>query len=302
MRPKIIDAHTHPFSCPIELFLEEMELAGAQACVALFSIRNPADVDKPQVRQRIHARLPKNLLPREDQIFEDMRDYIGSLPSISNRDAASLGSRYRGLIIPFGSVYVNGTETELERQLAEVDALNLKGIKLLPTLQLFNPSGSENFETICEWCEKKGKIITFHTGCDPGPFEIPEVAEDANPKYLIPALEKYKPTIILGHFGAYSAYHPGIWFEEALSVAKEFENVYGDTSAATGFLVQKDIAMKIREQVGFERILFGSDFPVVWGCTIKSEVDTIIAAESLSQEEKELVLFRNAKRIFGVES
>lgn len=298
MHPKIIDAHTHPFSCPIELFLEEMKLAGAQACVALFSIRNPADVDRPQVRQRIHARLPKELLPREGQIFEDMRDYIGSLPAISNKDAASLGSRYRGMIIPFGSVYVNGSEAEVERQLAEVDALNLKGIKLLPTLQLFNPADSENFERICEWCEKKRRIITIHTGCDPGPFEIPEVAEDANPKYLTPALEKYKPTIILGHFGAYSAYHPGIWFEEALRVAKEFGNVYGDTSAATAFLVKKASAARIREQIGFERILFGSDFPVVGGCTIKSEVDTILASESLSQEEKELVLFRNAERIF----
>jgi len=277
-----------------------MDFAGARCCVALFSIRNPHDVERPEVRIRIGNRLRTESASRPEQIFQGMKEYIGSLPTISNQDVADLASRLPGRIVPFGSVYVNGPEAVVEEQLAEIERLELKGIKLLPTLQLFNPSSCRNFERICEWCERNGKIITYHTGCDPGVFEIPEVAEDANPKYLIPVLKKHRPTIILGHFGSYSAYHPGLWFDEALKVAKDFDNVYADSSAAADFLFSRGNAERIREELGFERILFGSDFPVVAGSTIKSEVDTISASENLSEGEKDLVLFRNANRVLGV--
>ena len=195
-----IDVHTHPFSCPLSFFLEEMERANLRYCVPLFSKRNPNDIDKIEVRQRILGRLRGELWAQRDQIFEGIRRYIGSLANPTNQDVVELARGHPGRFVPFGSVYMNGSEESLERELQEAGELGLRGLKLLPTLQLFNPSKSRNFEKVCEWCEKEGKVIMYHTGCDPGPFEIPEVAEDANPRYLIPVLERFSPRIILAHF------------------------------------------------------------------------------------------------------
>ncbi|MBI4257651.1 MAG: amidohydrolase family protein [Thaumarchaeota archaeon] len=277
-----------------------MEQAKLRCCVPLFSIRNPEDVDLPEVRRRISSRLQGDLTHMQDRIFEGIRSYIGSLANPTNRDVAELAASHPGKFIPFGSVYMNGSEEQLQQQLREAENLGLKGLKLLPTLQLFNPSQSRNFEKVCEWCEKKGWSIVYHTGCDPGPFEMPEVAEDANPKYLVPVLERYKPKIVLAHFGAYSAYHMGLWFDEALNVAKRFENVYGDTSAAVSFVLEEGNLKRIRDEVGLDRLLFGTDFPVVGGSNIASEVEAVSTCSYLSDEEKSMVLGENAVRLLGL--
>ncbi len=284
----------------MELFLGEMERANVKSCVALFSIRNPRDVDLPEVKRRLLGRLKGDLWSKQASILEGIRGYVGSLPTVTNIDAALLASRHPGRFIPFGSVYVNGSEEQLQKELNEVEKLGLKGLKLLPTLQLFNPSESRNFQRICEWCEKKNKIIVYHTGCDPGPFEIPEVAEDANPKYLAPVMEHYSPRIVLAHFGAYSAHHPGIWFDEAISLAKKFGNVYADTSAAVDFILREENLKRIRDEVGLDKLLFGTDFPVVAGSSIRTEVDAVKSCQGLSDEEKEMVLGGNASTLLGI--
>ena len=300
MRGGIIDVHTHPFSCPLGFFLEEMEAANLRSCVPLFSKRNPFDVDRIEVRQRISGRLRGDLWSKRNQIFEGIRSYIGSLANPTNRQVAELAERHPGRFVPFGSVYMNGTEQELERDLQEIAELGFKGLKLLPTLQLFNPSQSRNFEKVCEWCEQKKTVIMYHTGCDPGPFEIPEVAEDANPKYLTPVLERYSPKIVLAHFGAYSAYNPGLWFDEALRVAKRFPNVHADTSAVVDFVLRERNLRRIREEVGLDRLLFGTDYPVVAGSDIRSGIRAVRSSRFLSEEEKVMILEENPARLLGV--
>ncbi|MBI2183776.1 MAG: amidohydrolase family protein [Thaumarchaeota archaeon] len=300
MSSGIIDSHTHPFSCPLNLFLEEMERAKLRCCVPLFSIRNPSDIDRPDVRKRISSRLQGDLSRMQERIFEGIRGYIGSLANPTNKDVADLAKRYPDKFVPFGSVYMNGSEEQLEEQLKEGERLGLRGLKLLPTLQLFNPSESRNFEKVCEWCEKKRWVIMYHTGCDPGPFEIPEVAEDANPRYLVSVLERYSPRIVLAHFGAYSAYHMGLWFDEAITVAKKFDYVYADTSAAVSFILMERNLKRIRAEVGLDRLLFGTDFPVVGGSDIVSGVNAVSSCRYLSEGEKAVVLGENAARLLSL--
>lgn len=292
-----IDIHTHPFSGSIDGFVHEMDRAMVSKAAVLFSIRNPVDIDKPEVRERILARLHE---ANKMDILDDMKRYINGLANPSNKDSADLARRYRGRFIPFGSVHMHASPQIVETELGEIEELELFGVKLLPTLQLFNPAESENFEKICKWCEDKGKIIIYHTGCDPGPFEIPEIAEDANPKFLKPVLERYSPKLIMAHFGAYSAYHPGLWFDEAIEIASRFENVYADTSAAVDFLMRKDIIARIRKEVGLERLLFGSDYPVVGGSSMKSDADRIRMSQHLSDDEKKMVLRENAESLLAI--
>jgi predicted TIM-barrel fold metal-dependent hydrolase len=295
-----IDMHTHPFSGSIPHFLEEMDRAKVGMAAPLFSIRDKRDVDRPEVRKRISARLQGELAGMTERIFNDMRWYINSLANPSNKDSAELAKKYPGKFIPFGSVHMHADEYQLEEELKEIETLRLFGVKLLPTLQLFNPAESKNFERVCEWCEKKRKVIIYHTGCDPGPFEIPAVAEDANPKYLRPVLECYSPKIVLAHFGSYSAFQMGIWFEEALDIVKRFENALADTSAAVDFLMTEHNLKRIRKEVGLNKLLFGTDFPVVGGSTMRGEAASVRTSLHLSDEEKRMVLSGNAKRLMGV--
>jgi predicted TIM-barrel fold metal-dependent hydrolase len=202
-------------------------------------------------------------------------------------------------LIGFGSVNPNKPIHYIDEKLKEIKDQGLRGVKLIPTIQFFNPSENRNINRIFEFCERNRLIILYHTGCDPGPFEVPELSEDANPKYLHKVLDRYSNVkLVLAHIGSYSAVRPGIWFNEALNIMKKHDNVYADISAVTDILYNDGMVKKIRETVGFEKILFGSDYPVVDGRDILAEVENVKKC-ILKDHEKEQVLGLNALEILG---
>jgi predicted TIM-barrel fold metal-dependent hydrolase len=287
-----------------------MKRASVDHAVLLGVDADPLDVDKPEVKNRLRSRHLESLFgfryfrftSVEDEIkrfFQELIVYYPDLKS-SNQEIADLVKKNPDKFIGFGSVNPNKNEEYVEAKLREISDFGFKGIKMLPTLQMFTPVENKNFESICEYCEKNKKVLLYHTGCDPGPWETPELSEDANPKYLTSVLEKYSPTIILAHAGSYSAYKPGIWFEEALELGKRFDNVYFDTAAVSSFIFSEKNLKRIKETMGLDRLLFGSDYPVVWGSNMKYEVDFIKACRHLTEEEKEKILGLNAAKILNV--
>jgi len=305
----IIDIHVHPFFHENET-LNEMKEAGVDYAVLLAVDVDPLDVEKPEIKSKLRKRHLESLLGSralrftsiEDEIkrfFQELINYYPELKS-SNEEIADLVKRNPDKFVGFGSVNPNKDEDYVGAKLREISTLGLKGIKMLPTLQLFSPVENKNFERICEYCEKNKKVLLYHTGCDPGPWEIPEISEDANPKYLKPVLESYNPVIILAHAGSYSAYRPGIWFEEAFELGKKFDNVYFDSSAVSTFIYREKTLKRIREEVGLDRLLYGSDFPVVWGSTMRYEVNVIKSCNYLTEDEKEKILGLNAAKILNL--
>jgi len=306
----IIDIHVHPFYKESRI-LEEMNRAGVSCAVLLAVDADPMDVDKPEIKNKLRTRFLESCmediwglkpLTIEEQIKRFFQDLIAYYPDLksSNQEIADIVSRYPNRFIGFGSVNPNKDENYIDEKLKEISDLKLKGIKMLPTLQMFNPVENRNFEKICEYCEKNRKILLYHTGCDPGPWENPKLSEDANPKYLTSILERYSPIIILAHTGSYSAWKPGIWFDEALELGKKFDNVYFDTAAVSNFIFSEKNLNRIRQTVGLDRLLFGSDYPVVWGSDIKSEVDFIKSCKHLTFEEKKKILGLNAAEILHI--
>lgn len=303
----IIDIHVHPFYKEHRI-LEEMKRAGVDRAVLLAVDADPMDVEKLEIKNRLRARHIEyssmdfwgfKSLTIEDQIKRFFQDLIAYYPDLksSNQEIADLVRKNPDKFIGFGSVNPNKDECYVEAKLQEISDFGLKGIKMLPTLQMFNPSENKNFEKICEYCEKNKKVILYHTGCDPGPWENPAISEDANPKYLTEVLERYSPKIILAHVGSYSAWKPGIWFEEALELGKKFDNVYFDAAAVSSFIFSEKILNRIRETIGLDRLLFGSDYPVVWGSDMKCEVDFIKSCKYLTDEEKRKILGLNAMEL-----
>lgn len=306
-----IDVHVHPFLSESEI-LAEMNKAGVDISVLLGADSDPTDIDKPEIKKKIIERFNSSRFsanpaflffhPIEETIkrfFYSFPDVYPNLKSL-NSEIAELVGKHPDRFIGFGSVNPNKDEEYVEGKLQEISELNLKGIKMLPTVQFFNPSENKNFERICEYCEKKRKVILYHTGCDPGPWEIPELAEDANPKYLKPVLEKYRPNIILAHAGAYSKFKPGLWLDEALNIGSVFENVYLDSSAVSNIIYSEKVLKKVKDRVGIERLLYGSDFPAVGGSNMQHEINVIKNCQYLTDEEKNMILGLNAAKLLGV--
>ena len=306
----IIDAHVHPFLSEINI-LDEMKKAEVDYAVLLGVDADPSDIEKPEIRSKLRERHLESILssnaPRFQSIEDEVKQFFQALISYypelksSNQEIADLVKKNPNRFVGFGSVNPNKDSSYVESKLEEISNLGLKGIKMLPTLQFFSPIENKNFEKICEYCEKHNKILLYHTGCDPGPWEIPELSKDANPKYLREVLESFRPTVILAHAGSYSAYRPGIWFDEAFMLAKSFENVYFDSSAVSSFIYSEKTLKRIKNDVGLDRLLYGSDYPVVWGSSMEYEVNVIKNCRHLTEDEKTGILGLNAAKILGLE-
>jgi predicted TIM-barrel fold metal-dependent hydrolase len=152
--------------------------------------------------------------------------------------------------------------------------------------------GSLRAGLLLQFMEDEGLILIVHTGCDPGIWEIPALCESARPKYLEDVARRHKDLVIIAvHLGSYSALQEGMFLHEALELLSKFDNVYGDTSAVAPYYVK--IAV---EEVGSDRLLFGSDYPYVIGCT---PCDAIKGIESLeiSEKDKKSILYLNAEKL-----
>jgi predicted TIM-barrel fold metal-dependent hydrolase len=78
-------------------------------------------------------------------------------------------------------------------------------------------------------------------------------------------------------------------------VNRALANVYFDT-AASPFLYRPEIYRQVSQLIGAEKILFGSDFPVMSPGRILKEIDTA----GLSEEDKKNITSGNARRLLGI--
>ena len=293
---KIIDVHIHPFSLLTEdNLLTELKNAEVEVGVLLALDVDPKNLDSPQTKKMVSNRLLDMYFGDAKRVIEELKVFL-EVVRTENEEVASLVERHPDRFIGFGSIDLSKSQAYVEEKIEEIDKLNLKGIKLIPTLQFFNPvEVHEKMERVFEFCEKKGKIVTYHTGCDPYVWEEPHFSQDANPKYLKSIIEDFERVrVIVAHMGCYSAKVPAIWMDEALELGKNHENVWFDIAAVTYVITREKFVQKIRETVGMDRVLFGSDYPAVQGVSIKMMVDDVKTSRHLTEIEKAKILGLNA--------
>jgi uncharacterized protein len=220
---------------------------------------------------------------------------------VTNQIVAGMVSAHPDRFIGLGSVNLGKDAAYVEAKLEEIEHLGLRGIKLLPFSQFFNPAESENFMRCCQWCQASGRVILIHTGCGAPPWDGRAFSVDAHPDKLRPALERYPEVqIIMAHLGSYSKDEPGIWFKEALQLGVDFSNVWGDLAAVAWLVEREKRVERMREGIGFKRVLFASDYPAVANqVSIRWMIDLIRENPFLDGEEKLDILGRNAVRLFG---
>ncbi|MEM2934303.1 MAG: amidohydrolase family protein [Methanocellales archaeon] len=301
---EVIDVHVHPIDLsthafiPVEEVIEAMELAGVDKAVLLALDLDEVDFDKYISDEELKIALelePAYRYVNEEILREIGKGILGL--SISEEVVKEFVDKYPERFTGFGSINPNKGEEYVRRKIDRIREYNFKGLKFLPTIQFFNPE-DEKMNLIYELAQEHELIISMHTGCDPGPWELPYLSRYANPRYLDRVAEKYPDLkIIAAHMGSYSRLYPGIWFKEMMDVAKKHENIYVDISATFN---EFNLSLAI-EEIGEERILYGSDYPAIGGyCDRETGMVNCVnwfAQLDLAVEVKKKIFGENAKRL-----
>ncbi|MEB3774081.1 MAG: amidohydrolase family protein, partial [Desulfurococcales archaeon] len=192
-------------------------------------------------------------------------------------------------ILPVASLNPDrGISWNVERLRRVID--EIVGVKIFPTLHFIRPN-HRSLGRLYRLLEEEGRIVIVHTGCDPGVWELPAMCSDARPRLVAEAARRYRDLVfVIAHLGSYSALQPGIFFHEALE-ALGLDNVYSDTSAADPFFVKRAV-----EEVGGDKLLFGSDYPYITGTEPRDWVNAILELD-IPGRVKTAILYNNASRL-----
>ena len=182
-----------------------------------------------------------------------------------------------------------------------VEVLGLRGLKLHPPLQMFDPGDVRCFPVYARM-QDYGLPILFHSGS--GPTQLSD--RYSNP-HLVDEVAVHFPQlkIILAHAGRF-------WYQETLTMMRRHPNIYVDISAnvgkATGYGLLLTFLAAMKEVVGdLDRVLFASDYP--W-YTPARMVELLHQAQEASHrlpeplqitgEDLEKITDGNARRLLGL--
>lgn len=281
--------------------LSELKEAAIEYAVLIALDVDAKDLDRPEIYEGVLQRLLDLYIWAGPQVIDGMRHLL-KIARTDNKRVANLMMKYPHTFLGFGSVNLSKDEPYIDEKIKEVDRLGLRGVKLIPTLQFFSPLKSKKkMKKVFGFCERKRKIVMWHSGCDPHIWEFPRFSEDANPKYIEYMIKRFrKVPVILAHMGSYSARYPGIWLDEALRLGEDYDNVWFDISAVTYLVTKRSFSEKIRKKVGFDHVLFGSDYPALGEVSIKSIIAEIRSSPYLTNKEKVQILTKNARELLDL--
>ncbi len=188
----------------------------------------------------------------------------------------------------FGFADPDGAALESERCLNQ----GLHGVgELAFYVEGFSDKVVDQMAPVIEVLRKHKKVLNMHTN-EPVGHNYPGKS-DVKLRNLYRFLKLYGdvPTIFAHWGGGFPFYH--LLKKEFSEVTK---NLYYDT-AATPYLFKNDIYRLGGEMAGFERILFGSDYPLLRPRRYFKDMQEV----DLDNRQREMICGGNAARLFGVQ-
>jgi len=166
----------------------------------------------------------------------------------------------------------------IEKEVDRIIRLGLKGIKMHPEFQGFNIDDDGMMPV---YQAAQGKLpILMHMG--------DENKTSSSPERLARVLDMFPGlTVIAAHFGGYM-----MWDESMKYLVGR--NLYFDTSSSL-WKLDRIKALDIIRKHGAGRILFGTDYPM-W--SHQDELQRFLKL-GLTNEENELILWKNASKLLG---
>lgn len=195
-----------------------------------------------------------------------------------NRFIAESVAASNGKMTGLGTLHPESTH--LKEDVEEIISLGLHGVKLHHDIQGFKIDDYRCLK-IYELCEGRLPIL-MHTGDHRYDY--------SNPNRLLPVMRIFTDLTVIGaHLGGWS-----VWEDtEALAA---LPNLYVDCSSCFPFR-GTEAMLPVMKHYGAEKILFGTDYPM-WSPV--AEIQNFMLLP-FTEEERELILFKNAKKVFRID-
>ena len=198
-------------------------------------------------------------------------------------------ARYPQRLIGFCAIssYVDDISlVEIER----CASAGAKGIgELRPDTQSIDYTDTHSIKLFVDLLSKYNLIVLTHASEPVG--HVYDGKGAATPELLYRFIANFGDLpVVCAHWGG------GLPFYTLMpEVQKALENVYFDT-AISPFLYRPEIYRHVTQLIGADRILFGSDYPVLPASRLLKEIDTI----GLPGEDRIEILSGNARRLLNI--
>ena len=280
----IIDFHTHVF--PPHIKQDRRRYIDSDPGFAFIysdkkaKIATADDLIESMDRDGIDVSVIVNYGWTTHELCVEVNDYI--LESIA---------RYPRRLIGFCAVQPQSCEAAI----AEIERCVEGGIRgvgeLRPDTQLLDLTDEQVMQPFVEVLKKHQLILLTHSS-EPVGHLYPGKGI-VTPDMLYPFITSFPDlTIVCAHWGG------GLPFYALMPEVKQaLKNVYFDT-AASPFLYSPQIYTQVSQIVGADKILFGSDYPLL----VQRRFIREVRSADLSEEAKKLILYGNAQRLLGIET
>ena len=278
----IIDFHTHIFSPRIKENRDKY--IDADPCFAgLYSDEKARIITADELidnmdNEEIDISVILNIGWTTHELCVETNDYI--LEAIA---------RFPKRLIGFGSVqplFLDSALKEMERCLRG----GIRGIgEIRPDIKQFSLLDKESESGFVEFLVDHELILLTHAS-EPVGHQY-QGKGNVTPDILYPFITSYPDLkLVCAHWGG------GLPFYALMPEVKEaMKNVYFDT-AASPFLYSPQIYNQVIDLVGPDKILFGTDYPLLKPGRLIREIDTL----NLPDKVRRMILADNAKNLLGL--
>ena len=197
---------------------------------------------------------------------------------------------YNGFFIPLASVNPALGIKYVYEKLDELEDLNIRGIVVSPTLQLFDPVNTRAFRALLEYVERNDLLLIMHL--DPCPYNVDICFKSLMPDILNEVLERYSINLVLSALGISEGMtYP--WLERIAKLVKRYDRVYIESTGISCILFNTLMGKNFVKSVGAEKILYGSGYPYL---RLRQVIRNLNCIESsgLPKRDLELILHDNA--------
>jgi predicted TIM-barrel fold metal-dependent hydrolase len=278
----IIDFHTHVF--PPQIKKNRNKYTESDPCFAILysdpkaKLATAEELIDSMDKEGVDISVMVNYGWTTHELCVETNDYI--LESIA---------RYPRRLVGFCAVQPNAGEAAI----VEIERCARAGIKgvgeMRPDIQLFDP-GDEMFMAPLVEVMKEHRLVLLTHASEPVGHTYPGKGT-VTPEVLYPFITSFPDLpVVCAHWGG------GLPFYALMPEVKQaMGNVFFDT-AASPFLYTPDVYTRVVQLVGEDKILFGTDYPLLAPSRLLNEISSL----NLPEETKRLILSGNAQRLLGI--